>query len=579
MTKARDLADFAGKADTIETSATADQTSAEIRAAVEAATDSNVFTDADHTKLNAIEASSTGDQTAAQILTAIKTVDGAASALDADLLDGQHGAYYTGYADTAVSNLVDSSPASLNTLNELAAALGDDASFSTTVTNSIAAKLPLAGGTMSGAIAMGTSKITGAGNPTAAQDLATKAYVDGASGAALPLSGGAMTGAITTNSTFDGVDIATRDAVLTSTTTTANAALPKAGGAVTGAITSAGALTLDAVGNINLDSADGGGITLKNAGTAYGLAFSASNSLTLKSTIPNGAMIFQGNDGGNAVAALTLDMQDAGTATFNHDIKLGDDQFIFLGAGQDMTLRGDGTNGIITSPNGNLTIDTDGDINLDANGGDVNLLDDGTAYAHLSNVSGELYVTAPTQDKAILFRGNDSNNFITALKLDMNDEGAAIFNSTIKLGTNRGIYIGGTSAANYLDHYETGTSTLTWSGTGGTANTSSTTWRYVRIGNLVTVSGNTSSALPNATGTIVLTGLPFASDRNAVGSILYRQLNAPSGMHNMVAFVTGGQAQIMPFWSGSNAYVQLNSSDFNANGAQDMYMTVSYTTA
>ena len=44
------------KLDGIETSATADQTNAEIRAAVEAATDSNVFTDADHTKLNAIDA-------------------------------------------------------------------------------------------------------------------------------------------------------------------------------------------------------------------------------------------------------------------------------------------------------------------------------------------------------------------------------------------------------------------------------------------------------------------------------------------------------------------------------------------
>ena len=39
------------KLDGIEASATADQTDAEIRAAVEAATDSNVFTDADHTKL------------------------------------------------------------------------------------------------------------------------------------------------------------------------------------------------------------------------------------------------------------------------------------------------------------------------------------------------------------------------------------------------------------------------------------------------------------------------------------------------------------------------------------------------
>jgi hypothetical protein len=53
----------------------------------------------------------------------------------------------------------------------------------------------------------------------------------------LPLAGGAMTGAITTNSTFDGVDIATRDAILTSTTTTASAALPKSGGALTGNVT------------------------------------------------------------------------------------------------------------------------------------------------------------------------------------------------------------------------------------------------------------------------------------------------------------------------------------------------------
>jgi hypothetical protein len=53
----RDLATDGTKLDGIETSATADQTDAEIRTAVEAATDSNVFTDADHTKLDGIEAS------------------------------------------------------------------------------------------------------------------------------------------------------------------------------------------------------------------------------------------------------------------------------------------------------------------------------------------------------------------------------------------------------------------------------------------------------------------------------------------------------------------------------------------
>jgi len=58
----------------------------------------------------------------------------------------------TAFVGTAVSNLVDSAPGTLNTLNELAAALGDDANFSTTVTNSIATKLPKAGGTMTGAL-------------------------------------------------------------------------------------------------------------------------------------------------------------------------------------------------------------------------------------------------------------------------------------------------------------------------------------------------------------------------------------------------------------------------------------------
>ena len=44
----------------------------------------------------------------------------------------------------------DSAHAALNTLNEIAAALGDDANYASTTTAAIAAKLPLAGGTMSG---------------------------------------------------------------------------------------------------------------------------------------------------------------------------------------------------------------------------------------------------------------------------------------------------------------------------------------------------------------------------------------------------------------------------------------------
>jgi regulator of extracellular matrix RemA (YlzA/DUF370 family) len=72
------------KLDAIEANATADQTDAEIRAAVEAASDSNVFTDADHSKLNAIEASATADQTAAEIKTLVESASDSNVFTDAD---------------------------------------------------------------------------------------------------------------------------------------------------------------------------------------------------------------------------------------------------------------------------------------------------------------------------------------------------------------------------------------------------------------------------------------------------------------------------------------------------------------
>jgi hypothetical protein len=60
----------------------------------------------------------------------------------------------TAFVRTEVTNLVDSAPGALDTLNELAAALGDDAAFSTTVTNSIALKAPIASPTFTGTVTL-----------------------------------------------------------------------------------------------------------------------------------------------------------------------------------------------------------------------------------------------------------------------------------------------------------------------------------------------------------------------------------------------------------------------------------------
>jgi len=157
----RDVAADGTKLDGVETAATADQTNAEIRTAVEAATDSNVFTDADHTKLNAIEASATADQTDAEIKTAVQNssdiaLAGNPTTTTQSANNNSTRIATTGYTDAAIAALADSAPATLNTLNELAAALGDDANFSTTVTNSIATKLPLAGGTVTGDVTFNT---------------------------------------------------------------------------------------------------------------------------------------------------------------------------------------------------------------------------------------------------------------------------------------------------------------------------------------------------------------------------------------------------------------------------------------
>jgi hypothetical protein len=81
----------------------------------------------------------------------------------------------------------------------LAAALGDDASFATTVTNSLAAKLPLAGGTMTGALTL-------SGAPTLGLHAVTKTYADAISSAVAADAATASAAATAAAASYDSFD-------------------------------------------------------------------------------------------------------------------------------------------------------------------------------------------------------------------------------------------------------------------------------------------------------------------------------------------------------------------------------------
>ena len=127
----RDVSADGAKLDTIETNAKDDQTAAEIRALVESANDSNVFTDADHNKLDGIAANASDDQTASEIKTLI-----ASSPLDASHL-AANSVNTSEIADDAVTN-AKIADAELKTLAGMQSGTASKLADSTALTSDIA---------------------------------------------------------------------------------------------------------------------------------------------------------------------------------------------------------------------------------------------------------------------------------------------------------------------------------------------------------------------------------------------------------------------------------------------------------
>ena len=95
----------------------------------------------------------------------------------------------TAFVGSAVAALIDAAPETLNTLNELAAAISDDANFATTLTTSVGTKVSKAGDTMTGLLVLSA-------DPSANLGAATKQYVDTAESDAVTAAGTAAGTAI-----------------------------------------------------------------------------------------------------------------------------------------------------------------------------------------------------------------------------------------------------------------------------------------------------------------------------------------------------------------------------------------------
>ena len=140
--------------------------------------------------------------------------------------------------------------------------------------------------------------------------------------------------------------------------------------------------TVDAGADIILD-ADGADIIFKDAGTSILTITNNSTDVDLTVATQDKDIRFKGDDGGAGITALTLDMSDAGTAVFNHDIRVADGGQI--GSASDADAMTIAANGQVTFTQ--TLIGTDLDIS-----GNVDV--DGTLETDALTVNGVAVVTA-----------------------------------------------------------------------------------------------------------------------------------------------------------------------------------------
>ena len=208
------------------------------------------------------------------------------------------------YVDAQITNLVNGAPVSLNQLNELASAINNDPNFNTTLTTALGTKLPLTGGTMTGAINMGTHQINNLSTPTASTDATNKSYVDGILGSATAASTSAASAATSASSA-----LVSQTAAATSATSAAASATAAATSATSAAASATAAATSAA------SAATSASTATTQAAAASTSASSAATSATSSATSASAALTSANSASLSQTAAATSATSAAASAT------------------------------------------------------------------------------------------------------------------------------------------------------------------------------------------------------------------------------------------------------------------------
>lgn len=213
-----------------------------------------------------------------------------------------------GYVNTQIAAVVASAPGTLDTLDELANALGDDPNFATTVATSIGTKVAKAGDSMTGALSMGNNKITDLATPTASTDGVNKSYIDTLFGSTTSAAASATAAATSASSASTSATSAATSA--SSASTSATSAATSASSAATSATSAASSYSsvigLTGAGIVrdmgSITDADTTSTTYINIAT---IAASAATSATSAATSASSASTSATSAASSATAAAT----------------------------------------------------------------------------------------------------------------------------------------------------------------------------------------------------------------------------------------------------------------------------------